>query len=322
MNDSDRDLFAVQEDALLLDILAARGDLSAFSDDPLAPLLGSYVGEVDDGLELVDFSGPVLIPPATAVGHRSKKHSARFLVAAGTAVVMIGTSGVAAAVTGDPLSPIRAAVNAATGGAERAPTANDGTHKDLPDQAAEAAEVARSLGQARRSIARGHLVRAQRQLDELKNGLAPGTVLPPGLVQSMADLQSQVDHPSDQGNSGQPANGDKNEPGQNQGNNNQSDKNQPGQNQQDKNQSGKNQPGQNQQDKNQSGKNQNDQVTSDDGQTPPDQPSTGQGHKPTSDSTGPGAGNGGSTKGRPSKPDSGASGSDKGHPDKGQPGKP
>ena len=168
MTGPDRDLLDVQDDALLVDAIAGRGDLSAFRDDPIAALLGSYVADVDLDLELPS-GGDWRVkdrPPLSAARRRARH--ARFLVAAGTAVALVGTSGVAAAVTGDPFSPYRAAVNAVTHSGETIPTA-DGkgdANGGVPTQASDSASVARSLKDINRAIAAGDFALAQHLLDD------------------------------------------------------------------------------------------------------------------------------------------------------------
>jgi len=195
MKDSDRDFLAVQEDALLVDILATREDLSAFADDHIAQVLGSYAADVDEGLELVvNAQLPEAPRPLTQdQGDTSPRRSARFLIAATTAVVLVGTSGVAAAVTGDPLSPFRSVVKVVSGGGHT-PTADPGRiSEELPDPASTKAEVALMLNEAKQALKDGDVEKAQRLLDELAADAQIGDGLSPGLEARIDKMQDDVD---------------------------------------------------------------------------------------------------------------------------------
>jgi hypothetical protein len=198
MVEPDADMLAIQEDALLLDFVAARGDLSAFADDPLAALLGAYVADIDEGIDDLVTSeftarGATTSTPVSAGTDRPGR-SVRFLVAAGTAVALVGTSGVAAAVTGDPFMPFREAVKAVSGSHDDVPKADDGGRTGgLPDEAAEAAEVAQTVSDINQAIASGDLAEAKRLLDEVKGNPDLLDGLPPGLAQQLDDLQHTID---------------------------------------------------------------------------------------------------------------------------------
>lgn len=200
MKDSDRDFLAVQEDALLVDIVATREDLSAFADDHIAQLLGAYAADVDEGLELLaNAELPEAPRPLTPRNHAasSPRRSARFLVAATTAVVLVGTSGVAAAVTGDPLSPFRSVVKVVTGGGQT-PSADPGIHsEELPDPAATEAEVALTLNEVKQALKDGDVEKAQLLLDELGADVKGGAELAPGLDARIDKMQDKVDNAAD-----------------------------------------------------------------------------------------------------------------------------
>ena len=195
MKDSDRDFLAVQEDALLVDILATREDLSAFADDHIAQVLGSYAADVDEGLELL-VNAQLPEAPRQLSQHQSaasSRRSARFLVAATTAVVLVGTSGVAAAVTGDPLSPFRSVVKAVSGGGQT-PSADPGRiSEELPDPASTKAEVALTLNDVKEALRDGDVEKAQRLLDELAADMQGGVELSPGLEARIDKMQDEVD---------------------------------------------------------------------------------------------------------------------------------
>jgi hypothetical protein len=196
MKDIDRDFLAVQEDALLVDFVAAREDLSAFADDHVAQLLGAYAADVDEGLELL---ANAELPEAAASltparSGFSPRRSTRFLVAATTAVVLVGTSGVAAAVTGDPLSPFRSVVKVVTGGGHT-PAADPGREgNDLPDPAATEAEVALSLNAVKQALKDGDVEKAQRLLDDVRTDVNGDAELAPGLDARLDKLQDEVDN--------------------------------------------------------------------------------------------------------------------------------
>jgi hypothetical protein len=168
------DLVAVQRDAALLDALALRArperiDIDGRSDpDPVAGLLAALAGDVDDGPW--DVAGPVAarcIPEQ--VGHRarrgtvsalplavqpaSRRHVARAVAAMVVTATVLSISGVAAAVSGDPLTPYKRVIDVVRGGYDEvvprglvAPTA-----KAVPQRAkASAVTLAtRAVGQTR-----------------------------------------------------------------------------------------------------------------------------------------------------------------------------
>jgi len=217
MQDSDRDFLAVQEDALLVDILATREDLSAFADDHIAQVLGSYAADVDEGLELL-VNAQLPEAPRGLPQHQSaasSRRSARFLVAATTAVVLVGTSGVAAAVTGDPLSPFRSVVKAVSGGGQT-PSADPGRiSEELPDPASTKAEVALTLNEVKQALKDGDVEKAQRLLDELAADTQGGVELSPGLEARIDKMQDEVDKSADgQGGQGGQGGQDSDKPGQ------------------------------------------------------------------------------------------------------------
>jgi hypothetical protein len=126
------DLVAVQRDAALLDALSQR-QLADVIDgrhdgDPVAGLLAALVADVDDGLPAGDVSplipeqsrrqprqAPVLTlaVPVVPLGRR---HAARAIAALAVAAAVLSISGVAAAVSGDPLTPYKSVINVVRGG--------------------------------------------------------------------------------------------------------------------------------------------------------------------------------------------------------------
>ena len=221
MVDSAHDLLAVQEDAMLMDLVAARGDLSSFADDPIAAVLGSWTADIDEGLQTQPVSHLLTLPkPSTVTDVRGPRRSTRFLIATGTAVALLGTSGVAAAVTGDPLSPFRAAVKVVSGSGDEATNASDNQQNhELPGPAATEAEVNQSLRGVNRAIASGDLEEAQRLLDLARGDASGVDDLAPGLENRIDKLQDKIDGAGDgqpgQGQGGDHANQSDKKPGQN-----------------------------------------------------------------------------------------------------------
>jgi len=107
MREDEIDVLAVQRDDELLDALGARATVPAFAaDDPVAGLLAALATEVDDDLAPpTPFHG---FDIADAGGRpRSRRIGTRTVVGLSLAGAVLSASGVAAAVTGDPLAPIR-----------------------------------------------------------------------------------------------------------------------------------------------------------------------------------------------------------------------
>jgi len=296
MANSAHDLLAVQEDAMLLDIVASRGDVSSFADDPIAAVLGSWAADIDEGLQTQPVSHLLTLPkPSTVADLRGPRRSTRFLIATGTAVALLGTSGVAAAVTGDPLSPFRAAVKVVAGSGDEVVGASDNQQNhELPGPAATEAEVNQSLRGVNRAIAAGDLEEAQRLLDIARGDASGAEDLAPGLENRIDKLQDKIDGVTHgqpgQGQSGDHTNQSDKKPGQNRDHTAQSDK-KPGQITDHANQSDK-EPGQNGDPSGPAGGNQTD-----------DKPSKSSNDdelvQPEPDTTPPGKG--GTSKGRPDR---------------------
>jgi hypothetical protein len=131
-------LVAVQRDAALLDALSARFRAASIDSDmrqdadPVVGLLAALVADVDDGLaDLVDRKpAPVLIPeqsrhralPAAVspmsvpLAPAGRRHVARAVAAMVVTAAVLSVSGVAAAVSGDPLRPYKDVINVVRGG--------------------------------------------------------------------------------------------------------------------------------------------------------------------------------------------------------------
>jgi hypothetical protein len=126
------DLVAVQRDAVLLDALSTRTRID--DADPVVGLLGALVAEVDDGLLAV--AGPEAPPvrqliPEQGGAHRrhaavytlpvaplssGRRHFARAMAAVVVTAAVLSVSGVAAAVSGDPLTPYKRVIDVVRGG--------------------------------------------------------------------------------------------------------------------------------------------------------------------------------------------------------------
>jgi hypothetical protein len=129
------DLVAVQRDAALLDALARRSwsecDLPG-AVDPLAGLLAALGADVDEGL--LEVARPEVEPLGGLIpqqgGHRARpgtisslpmpppgrRHVARAVAAMVVTAAVLSVSGVAAAVTGDPLTPYKRVIDVVRGG--------------------------------------------------------------------------------------------------------------------------------------------------------------------------------------------------------------
>ena len=171
-------LVEVARDAELLDQLANR--VALVDDDAVSAMLASFAAEVDEGLAaLLDDVEPtgraadralVAVPDVLAGRRRG-----RGLRATTIAVVLgatLSVSGVAAAVTGDPLSPYKGIVSAVTGGNH-----NQGL---LPAHAARVATMNHKLAGTRAQIAHGDLAGAEATLAGLRLDLASMTDLTTG----------------------------------------------------------------------------------------------------------------------------------------------
>ena len=154
-------LAAVARDDELLELLGARS--AAPCDDHVATLLAALVRDVDDGLaELLagreEASGRELA--AAAEGGAGWAHGRRLGAAVTVVALGLSVSGVAAAVTGDPLAAYKGIVSVVTG--EKGPSPN----------AAPIAHLNAGLRGTRAKIAHGDLAGAQSDLDRLKERLA------------------------------------------------------------------------------------------------------------------------------------------------------
>lgn len=183
----DVDLAEVARDAELLDVLAARAQTP--DGDTVSALLAAFAAEVDDGLAALlqdlepghipgpapgALSGPSgfradLRPaPVPESASRLRGHGMRATTIALVLGATLSVSGVAAAVTGDPLSPYKGIVSAVRGG------------NDLPSNAARVASMNHSLVGIRAQIAHGDLAGAQATLAGLRADLASMTDLTKG----------------------------------------------------------------------------------------------------------------------------------------------
>jgi len=223
-----RDLLAVQEDALLLDLLSRRLDATGFADDPVAGLLQSLAEDVDADLPSVaphwheDIRVAAVASTGLITGAVARSRSSRRLPSAAVAAMTVtgllfATGGVAAAVTGDPFSPLREVASAVWGDGstnQSDPTADDGApgpdpSKSLPASASDKAELNRMLVGVSSAIARGDVDAAAQQL-ALAQALADsGLVLPTGLQHRLDHLTELLADPTPGGHDGnKPAAGD------------------------------------------------------------------------------------------------------------------
>ncbi len=174
------DLAEVARDAELLDQLAARTAVP--DDDAVCAMLSAFAAEVDDGLvALLDEGGEPARPAARpadralvsvpdVLAEPRRGHGMRAVTIAVVLGATLSVSGVAAAVTGDPLSPYKGIVTAVQGG----------NHDELPANAAQVAKMNHKLVGTRAQIAHGDVAGAQATLAALRLDLASMTDLTTG----------------------------------------------------------------------------------------------------------------------------------------------
>jgi hypothetical protein len=127
------DLVAVQRDAILLDALADRAWLDGAVDelDPVAGLLAALAADVDEGLLAGSVvAAPAAIPPQRRHADREatvlalpgrttrplpRRNAARAVAALVVTAALLSVSGVAAAVSGDPLTPYKRVIDVVRG---------------------------------------------------------------------------------------------------------------------------------------------------------------------------------------------------------------
>jgi len=166
------DVRDVGRDDSLLDSLGQRRHLGV-TDDPAARLLAALAADVDEetvarrlragrlsSLPLPGDRGhPRLL--AAAVQRHGLRHASRSALVAVVAVGVLSISGVAAAMTGDALAPLKAVVSSVTG-------------VDLPrggDPGAASGAVERDLAGAEAALSHGDTTRARKMLVQAKQRL-------------------------------------------------------------------------------------------------------------------------------------------------------
>jgi hypothetical protein len=193
------DLVEVARDAELLDLLAARTAPEGGA-DTVSALLAAFAAEVDEGLAalLNDIEpadrpadpGLVAVPDAPTSPRRG--HGLRATTIAVVLGATLSVSGVAAAMTGDPLSPYKGIVSAVRGG-----------DHELPSHAARVAKMNHHLVGTRAQIAHGDLAGAQATLAGLRLDLASMADLSPrersAIEARIASLQAALDRATSQG---------------------------------------------------------------------------------------------------------------------------
>jgi hypothetical protein len=172
-------LVEVARDAELLDQLATRAAI--LDDDAVSAMLSSFAAEVDEGLAaLLDGVEPTgraedrgLVAVPDVLAGRRRGHGLRATTIAVVVGATLSVSGVAAAMTGDPLSPYKGIVSAVTGG-------NQDPHPNLPSHAARVATMNHKMAGTRAQIAHGDLAGAEATLAGLRLDLASMTDLTTG----------------------------------------------------------------------------------------------------------------------------------------------
>ena len=151
------DLAAVARDAELMDRLAVRAPLAV--DDDVARLLSSLAAEVDDGLDalLAELEAPLLeqedSTPNVGTPTRRRAHGLRATTVAIVVGATLSVSGVAAAVTGDPLAPYKGIVRAVTNAGAPSPHASTTAKLNHLATGTQAKIAHRDLAGARADIA-------------------------------------------------------------------------------------------------------------------------------------------------------------------------
>ncbi|MDH5277961.1 MAG: hypothetical protein OEW53_02825, partial [Actinomycetota bacterium] len=198
----DRDLVLIQQDGLLLETVSRRRDLSAFSDEPIAALLAGLASEADrGGMAPAERYGPTgMRPPTHRIApqpSRLSRHSGAVVLT--VAALVVGSSGVAAAVTGDPFAPIKGMTHLVTGGADAGEghvVAGPGGRKkgSLPETAAHVAVFTKKLTGVRPMLAKGDADAARDVLQSaLADLVASGAPIPPGLQNRIDKLADRID---------------------------------------------------------------------------------------------------------------------------------
>jgi hypothetical protein len=135
MSHDNLDLMAVRRDAALLDALSQRVRLDGpeYDADLVVGLLAALVDDVDDGLRLDVADRPAAptfipeqsrrraadaatVPARPVIAPVGRRHAVRAVAAMVVAAVVLSLSGVAAAVSGDPLKPYKDVINVVRGG--------------------------------------------------------------------------------------------------------------------------------------------------------------------------------------------------------------
>jgi hypothetical protein len=133
MSHDNLDLMAVRRDAALLDALSQRVRLDGHDADPVVGLLAALVDDVDDGLRVDVADRPAAptfipeqrrrraadadtVPARPVVAPVGRRNAVRAVAAVVVAAAVLSLSGVAAAVSGDPLKPYKDVINVVRGG--------------------------------------------------------------------------------------------------------------------------------------------------------------------------------------------------------------
>ena len=188
------DLLAVRRDAEHLDAIARRA--GHVPQPGVERLLAALTVEIDEGLArlLAEPLLPVAAPATPAAGgpgtgaaevvslnRALRRRTARAVTAAVLATGLVSVSGVAAAVTGDPLSPYRSVISAITGEDEKA------AQRQLPKDGTDAEPgLARQVRVIEVAIESGNLTRAQSAVDALRAALARHAGRPSGAERAAA----------------------------------------------------------------------------------------------------------------------------------------
>jgi hypothetical protein len=202
---ADRDLIPIQQDALLMETAARRGDLSAFADEPVAGLLGALAAESDrGGMAPLDRYGPRGLEPPVPVQAappraRVSRHTG--VVAITVAALLVGSNGIAAAVTGRPFATFSSVASLMTGGHADSPhlradgSAGDGRGRGEDNQGSAVSASTKKLNLVQPMLAHGDTERARSLLEAALADLqASGSPVPAGLQTRIDKLTDRIDH--------------------------------------------------------------------------------------------------------------------------------
>jgi hypothetical protein len=191
------ELTAVQLDAIAIHALATRDESLIDRRDPVVSALADWVQQIDAGMgETTRFVLPMSTSNRLPVAGRVGRGRRTALIAGSTVLALAVSGGAAAAVTGDPLAAIRAPIKVL--GKVNPFTDSESNARDLlPPQTPARAQANKLLADARRALAQGHPLLANRLVTEASALL--GDEVSPGQQKRLdhlaEDIASAADRP-------------------------------------------------------------------------------------------------------------------------------